>query len=33
VLPARQLRTALGIRTVEYRRSTTPLAITDQELT
>jgi 3',5'-cyclic AMP phosphodiesterase CpdA len=33
VLPARQLHTALGIRTVEYRRSTTPLAITDQELT
>ncbi|HWG27549.1 metallophosphoesterase family protein [Actinospica sp.] len=33
VLPARQLRTALGIRTVEYRQATTPLAITDKELT
>ncbi|MER6123275.1 metallophosphoesterase [Streptomyces sp. NPDC001795] len=32
VLPARQLHTALGIRTVDYRQGTTPLAITDQEL-
>ncbi|MFF2148824.1 metallophosphoesterase family protein [Kitasatospora sp. NPDC058190] len=33
VLPARQLHTALGIRSVEYREGTTSLAITDQELT
>ncbi|WP_405885123.1 metallophosphoesterase [Streptomyces sp. NBC_01136] len=32
VLPARQLHTALGIRTVEYRQGTTPLEITDREL-
>ncbi len=32
VLPARQLHTALGIRTVAYRQGTTALAITDQEL-
>ncbi|MEY9873256.1 Icc protein [Streptacidiphilus sp. MAP12-33] len=32
VLPARQLHTALGIRTVTYRQGTTALAITDQEL-
>lgn len=32
VLPARQLQAALGIRTVDYQRGTSQLAITDQEL-
>jgi 3',5'-cyclic AMP phosphodiesterase CpdA len=32
VLPAGQLHAALGIRTVTYRRTATPLAITDEEL-
>jgi Icc protein len=32
VLPARQLRAALGIRTVTYRTADTGLAVTDQRL-